>query len=70
MGMSQQTAETGAAMAAKAAPPVAVSAAGIAGMPIAEWVQWATLIYLAVMIGHKCWSWHREWRKGREVGND
>ena len=47
------TAETGAALVTKAAPPVTVSLATVAGYQVSELVLWATLIYTALMIGHK-----------------
>lgn len=40
-------------MVAKAAPPVTVSIATVAGYHVSELVMWATLIYTALMIGHK-----------------
>lgn len=56
-------------MTTKTAPPLAVASASLAGINVAEWVQWMTLLYVAVMLSHKLWSWHREWkadRKGRK----
>jgi len=47
------TAETGVAMAAKAAPPASISIATLAGVQVSELVLWATLIYTVLMIGHK-----------------
>ena len=55
-------------MTAKAAPPLTVVGANLAGIPIADWVQIVTLIYVIVMLGHKIWSWHREWRDSRKKG--
>lgn len=49
----QTAAESGAAMVAKAAPPATVSLATVMGMNVSELVLWATLIYTALMIGHK-----------------
>jgi hypothetical protein len=45
--------ETGAALATKAAPPVTVSLATVAGYQVSELVLWATLIYTTLLIGHK-----------------
>ena len=45
--------ETGIALVTKAAPPVSVSLATVAGYQVSELVLWATLIYTALMIGHK-----------------
>lgn len=63
--MSQQTAETGVVMAAKAAPPMTVIGANVAGVPIADWVQYATLVYVVMMIVHKGWTMWREWKTGK-----
>lgn len=70
MSMSQQTSETGAAMSAKVAPPAAVVGANIAGMPVADWVQYATLIYVVMMIAHKGWQMWKEWKTGKESKGD
>lgn len=70
MTMSQQTTETGVTMTAKAAPPLGVVGAHLAGMSIADWVQWATLIYVLMMIAHKGWHMWKEWRTGKAVGDD
>ena len=65
MNMSQQTAETGATMAAKIAPPVAVVGANIAGWPVPDMVQWVTLAYVILLLAHKmwqiCWGAWRFW---------
>jgi hypothetical protein len=50
---STTTAESGLALAAKATPPVSVSLASIAGMPVSDAVLWCTLIYTVLLIGHK-----------------
>ncbi len=50
------TTETGAALITKAAPPVTVSLATVAGYQVSELVLWATLIYTTLMIGHKIYS--------------
>ena len=47
------TTETGVALATKAAPPVTVSLATVAGYQVSELVLWATLIYTTLLIGHK-----------------
>ena len=47
------TTETGIAIATKAAPPVSVSLATVAGYQVSELVLWATLIYTTLLIGHK-----------------
>lgn len=53
MTTSHNTAETGAALIAKAAPPASVSLATLAGLQVSELVLWATLVYTLLMIGHK-----------------
>lgn len=53
-------------MAVKAAPPVTVAGANLAGIPLPELVQWATLIYVLVMAGHQLWKWYREWKAARK----
>jgi hypothetical protein len=45
--------ETGVALATKAAPPVTISLATVAGYQVSELVLWATLIYTTLLIGHK-----------------
>ena len=54
------TAETGAALVTKAAPPVTVSLATVAGYQVSELVLWATLIYTALMIGHKVYQIYQD----------
>jgi hypothetical protein len=55
--MSEHAAtETGIALATKAAPPVTVSLATVAGYQVSELVLWATLIYTVLMIGHKLYA--------------
>jgi hypothetical protein len=53
---TEHTAETGAAMAAKAAPPVAVAGANFLGLPVPDIVQYVTLAYVALMLLHKLWQ--------------
>ena len=57
---TQHTAETTAAIASKAAPPVTVSIATLAGIQVSEILLWATLIYTVLMIGHKVWQIYRD----------
>jgi len=57
---TQHTAETGAAIAAKAAPPATVSIATLAGIQVSEILLWATLIYTVLMIGHKLWQIYKD----------
>jgi len=60
--MSEHTfpAETGAALVTKAAPPVTVSLATVAGYQVSELVLWATLIYTTLMIGHKVYQIYQD----------
>lgn len=60
MSMSQHTAETGASIAAKAAPPVSVSLATVAGVQVSEILLWATLVYTVLMIGHKLYQIYKD----------
>ena len=62
MSTSNSTAETGATLLAKAAPPASVSLATLAGVQVSELVLWATLIYTVLMIGHKLISIYKELR--------
>lgn len=55
MSTSQHATESGTAIIAKAAPPVSVSIASVAGYQVSELLLWATLIYTVLMIGHKIW---------------
>ena len=58
----QQTTETGVSMATKAAAPVTVSIATVAGYQVSEVLLWATLIYTVLMIGHKLYSIYKDVR--------
>lgn len=62
MSTSHQTAETGAAMVAKAAPPATVSIATLAGVAVSEILLWATLVYTVLMIGHKAYQIYKDVR--------
>lgn len=57
---TQHTAETTAAIASKAAPPVTVSIATLAGIQVSEILLWATLVYTLLMIGHKVWQIYKD----------
>ena len=59
---TQHTAETTAAIASKAAPPVTVSIATLAGIQVSEILLWATLVYTLLMIGHKLWQIYKDIR--------
>ena len=57
------TTETGAALATKAAPPITISLATVAGYQVSELVLWATLIYTTLMIGHKLYQIYKDIRE-------
>ena len=61
---TSHTAETGATMIAKAAPPASISLATLAGVQVSELVLWATLIYTVLMIGHKMITIWRDLKGG------
>lgn len=60
MSMSHPTTESGAAIAAKVAPPLSVSIATVYGISVSEILLWATLLYTLLMIGHKVWQIWRD----------
>lgn len=60
MSMSQHTAETGVGIATKAAPPVSISLATVAGYQVSELLLWATLVYTVLMIGHKLYQIYKD----------
>lgn len=62
MSAHQTTAETGATIIAKAAPPATVSLASVMGVQVSELLLWATLIYTALMIGHKLFQIYKDIR--------
>lgn len=64
---STQAAESGAAMLAKSAPPISVSVATISGMQVSDLVLWGTLIYTALMIGHKLLMIYRDVTHKEEI---
>lgn len=48
-----------AAEAAKAAPPITVAGATVAGVQINDLILWATLLYLVLQIGFLLYRWQR-----------
>ncbi len=48
-----------AAEAAKAAPPVTVAGATVAGVQVNDLILWATLIYIVLQIGFLLYRWQR-----------
>lgn len=63
MALSQHT-ETATGLVAKAAPPVSVSLASVAGYQVSEILLWATLLYTVLMIGHKLFQIYKDIIKG------
>ena len=63
MSATHTTAETGATLLAKAAPPATGSIATWAGYQVSELLLWATLFYTVLMIGHKLWQIYQDVRK-------
>lgn len=62
MSTQHTAAESAGALLAKAAPPVSVSVASIAGYPVSDILLWATLVYTIMMIGHKSYAiWRDIW---------
>jgi hypothetical protein len=57
------TTETLAAIATKAAPPITVSLATVAGYQVSELVLWATLIYTTLLIGHRIVQLYKDLKK-------
>lgn len=60
MSLSQSTTDTMSGMAAKAAAPVTVSIATVAGYQVSELLLWATLIYTMLMIAHKLYTIYKD----------
>jgi hypothetical protein len=48
-----------AAEAAKAAPPITVAGATVAGVQVNDLILWATLLYLVLQIGFLLYRWQR-----------
>ena len=60
---SEHTTEGATALISKAAPPVTISLATVAGYQVSELVLWATLIYTVLMIGHKMYQIYKDIKK-------
>jgi hypothetical protein len=60
---NEHTTEGAAALIAKAAPPVGVSLATVAGFQVSEVLIWATLIYTVLMICHKLYQIYKDIKK-------
>jgi hypothetical protein len=60
---TEHTTEGAVALIVKAAPPVGVSLATVAGFQVGELVLWATLIYTVLMICHKLYQIYKDIKK-------
>ena len=58
--MTTEHADTLAAAAAKAVPPVTVSLATVLGVQVSELVLWATLIYTGLLIARTLYRFYRD----------
>lgn len=67
---ANNTAESGAAIVAKLAPPSSVSLATIAGVPVPDIVLLATLVYTLLMIVHKVIVIYKDARGKDQKGKD
>lgn len=61
--MTEHGTETASAIITKAAPPVTISLATVAGYQVSELVLWATLVYTILMIGHKLYQIYKDIKK-------
>jgi hypothetical protein len=59
MGLSMEQKSDIISEAAKAAPPVTVAGATVAGMQVNDLILWATLIYIVLQIGFLLYRWHK-----------
>jgi hypothetical protein len=66
---SHHTAGDAVAALGKSSPPVAVTTAMIAGVPLETWVVILTVVYLGVQISYLLWKWARE-LTSRKAGPD
>lgn len=55
--------------AVKVAPPTAISGSMIAGLPVENWVQWATLIYVVCMIVWQLFKFWDRFRGRKDTGD-
>lgn len=63
--------ETAAIMTAKASPAIAVAAVNqLPTITLPDIVNWATLMYLGLMISHKLWRMYKEYRTGKVARHD
>lgn len=59
MSLTMQQKTDIAAEAAKAAPPVTVAGATLAGVTVHDLILWATLVYLVLQIAFLLYRWGR-----------
>ena len=59
MSLSMQQKSDIASEVAKAAPPVTVAGATVAGVQVNDLILWATLIYIVLQIGFLLYRWHK-----------
>jgi len=59
MSLTMQQKTDIAAEAAKAAPPVTVAGATLAGVTVNDLILWATLVYLVLQIAFLLYRWGR-----------
>jgi hypothetical protein len=62
---THQAAESGVVLITKATPPVSVSIASVAGYQVSEVLLWATLIYTALLIGHKIYTIYKDVKEAK-----
>ena len=71
MSLSMQQKSDLVAEAAKAAPPVTVAGATIAGIQVNDLILWATLVYLVLQIAFLLYRWHKmHTQQGGSDGSD
>lgn len=54
---------------ALATPPAATSTASLLGLPVADWVLWLNLFYIALLISLKLVGKYKEIRRGGKRRN-
>ena len=59
MSLSMQQKSDLVSEATKAAPPVTVVGATVAGVQVSDLILWATLVYLVLQIGFLLYRWHK-----------
>ena len=59
MGLSMEQKSDIISEVAKAAPPVTVAGATVAGMQVNDLILWATLIYIVLQIAFLLYRWHK-----------